>query len=115
MLWGSYQMQFSEYQELAQNTAGFNGRSEERLVCAVLALCGEAGELANHVKKGIWHGHGVDEGYVLEECGDLIWYLAEVCASMGLKLDDVAEFNIDKLRQRYPNGFSEEASRNRSR
>lgn len=106
-------MNFNTYQKLAQNTAGFQDRSEERLVCAVLAMAGEVGELANHVKKGIWHGHGIDREYVLEECGDIMWYLAEVCTSMGIHMDNVAEFNIDKLRERYPTGFSEEASINR--
>jgi len=108
-------MDFNTFQKLAQNTAGFQGQTDERLVCAVLALCGEAGELANHVKKGIWHGHGIDKEYVLEETGDLCWYLAEICSSIGIHLDNVAEFNIDKLKQRYPEGFSEEASKNRVR
>ncbi len=108
-------MEFKKYQELAKITAGFQDLSEERLVCAVLALCGEAGELANHVKKGIWHGHGVSRDHVIDEASDILWYLSEVCTAMDINLDDVAEYNIEKLKQRYPSGFSEEQSRNRIR
>lgn len=108
-------MEFREYQDAARETAGFKDLSEERLVCAVLALCGEAGELANHVKKGIWHGHGVTQDYVLDEASDVLWYLSEICTAMDIKLEDVAKYNIEKLKQRYPSGFSEEQSRNRIR
>lgn len=108
-------MEFNTYQKLAQNTAGFQEKNEERLVCAVLAMAGEVGELANHIKKGIWHAHGVDPEFVLEELGDICWYIAETATSMNIHLDNVAEFNIDKLKQRYPQGFSEEASKNRIR
>lgn len=108
-------MNFNTYQGLAKNTAGFQEIHEERLVCAVLAMAGEVGELANHIKKGIWHGHGINQEFVLEELGDILWYLSETATSMNIYLDDVAEFNIDKLRQRYPDGFSEDASKNRSR
>ena len=108
-------MQFNDYQKLARNTAGFQGESEERLVCALLAMSGEVGELANHVKKGIWHGHGIDRAIVLEELGDVLWYIAETATAVGLHLDNVAEFNIDKLKARYPQGFSEENSKNRIR
>jgi NTP pyrophosphatase (non-canonical NTP hydrolase) len=107
---------FDKYQEDAEVTAGFSGqRSEERLLCGILALGGEVGELQNYVKKGIWHGHGVDPKFVVEELGDLLWYIAEVSSAIGVSMSDVAKFNIDKLKERYPEGFSEDASRNRTR
>lgn len=109
-------MKFDEYQELAERTSGMQDRhDQERLICGAMALGGEVGELQNHIKKGIWHGHGVDVEFVKEELGDIAWYLAEIASCMDLSLGGVAEFNIDKLRQRYPEGFSEEASRNRKR
>ena len=106
-------MEFSEYQELAKSTAGFVGEGQERMICASLALWGESGELANYIKKGIWHGHGVKKTDILEELGDCLWYLSEMCEATGLNLDTVAQFNIDKLVSRYPDGFSDEASINR--
>jgi len=106
-------MDFKEYQEAAKTTAGHAGPSQERMICASLALCGEAGELANYVKKGVWHGHGVLKADIMEELGDTLWYISEMCEAVGLSLDLVAQFNIDKLKRRYPEGFSEEASINR--
>jgi len=106
-------MNFDDYQEAAEVTAGFQEKNEERLVCAVLAMAGEVGELANHIKKGIWHGHGVDRSVVLEELGDILWYVAETATSLDINLESVAEHNVNKLRSRYPGGFSEDASRNR--
>lgn len=109
-------MNFDEYQSAAEVTSNFaTQQNEERLVCGLLALGGEVGEVQNYVKKGIWHGHGVDPAVVKEELGDIMWYIAEVASCLSFKLSDVADFNIEKLRQRYPDGFSEEASKNRKR
>lgn len=105
---------FDKYQEDAERTSGQAGeQTQERLVYATISLGGEVGELLNYIKKGIWHGHGVDKLAVQEEIGDLFWYMAEICSSLGLSLSDVAEMNIEKLKARYPQGFSEEASKNR--
>ena len=107
---------FDQYQEDAGRTAGFSGiQSEERLLCGILALGGEVGELQNYVKKGIWHGHGVSPEFVIEELGDILWYIADVSSTMGVPLSEVASNNIAKLKERYPDGFSEEASINRTR
>jgi NTP pyrophosphatase (non-canonical NTP hydrolase) len=71
------------------------------------------GELANKAKKVMWHGHAFDETEFVDELGDCLWYFSEIATTLGLDLSDIAEFNIDKLKSRYPEGFSEEASVNR--
>jgi NTP pyrophosphatase (non-canonical NTP hydrolase) len=50
---------------------------------------------------------------LIGEMGDLLWFLAELADVHGLTLDEIAEANIDKLRRRYPEGFSEEDSLHR--
>jgi NTP pyrophosphatase (non-canonical NTP hydrolase) len=103
-----------EYQRLAGRTAGAGGTGEKRLITAALGLAGEAGEFANLVKKLTAHGHADITPAVLgDELGDVLWYLAEAATACGLSLDEIARENIAKLRQRYPEGFSQERSINR--
>ena len=76
-------------------------------------LTGESGEVADLIKKHFGHGHVLDQDKLKKELGDVLWYLSQLAEQFGLELSDVAETNIDKLKKRYPDGFSEEASRNR--
>jgi NTP pyrophosphatase (non-canonical NTP hydrolase) len=64
-----------------------------------LGLCGEAGEYAEKVKKGIRDGNFDREG-ASKELGDVLWYLAAAAAEIGCDLDDIAQANLDKLRSR---------------
>ena len=102
-----------EYQKLAARTAGAGGDGERRIIVSALGLAGEAGEFANIVKKKTAHGHNVSSEILADELGDVLWYVAEAATSCGLSLGDIAQQNVEKLCQRYPDGFSEERSRNR--
>ena len=102
-----------EYQSLAARTAGAGGNGERRLIIAALGLTGEAGEFANLVKKLTAHGHEITPETLADELGDVLWYLAEAASAAGLSLGELAQQNVEKLRRRYPEGFSEERSRNR--
>jgi NTP pyrophosphatase (non-canonical NTP hydrolase) len=102
-----------EYQSLAARTAGAGGEGERRLIIAALGLAGEAGEFANMVKKLAAHGHDISPEKLADELGDILWYTAEAASAIGLSLGDIAQLNVDKLRQRYPEGFSQERSINR--
>lgn len=75
------------------------------LLNGVLGLTGEAGEVADLVKKGIFREKGIDMEHLKKECGDVLWYLAQICHSIGITLDDVMKTNVDKLLDRYPDGF----------
>jgi len=106
-------MDFAQYQALAARTAGMS-QANGRLAVAALGLTGEAGEVAELVKKHLGHGHQLEQGKVVNELGDVLWYVAEVCNALGISLNDVAQVNVAKLERRYPAGFDPERSRNRS-
>jgi NTP pyrophosphatase (non-canonical NTP hydrolase) len=101
------------YQTLANRSAGAGGDGEKRLIVSALGLAGEAGEFANLVKKMTAHGHPFDPEALMNELGDVLWYLAEAATATGLSLEEIASQNVDKLLKRYPDGFSQEKSRNR--
>jgi NTP pyrophosphatase (non-canonical NTP hydrolase) len=103
-----------KYQELADRSAGAGGEGQQRLIVSALGLAGEAGEFANLVKKMTAHGHPFDQDALDDELGDVLWYLAEAATAAGLDLDVIARRNVEKLLKRYPDGFSEQQSRNRS-
>lgn len=75
-----------------------------------MGLAGETGELVDALKKLLFHGHKVEQERVRNELGDVLWYVARIAADFGLTLSEVADANIAKLRARYPEGFSTEAS-----
>lgn len=105
-------MQLSEYQDLAMRTNGAKTQ-HEMLLMGALGLNGEAGEIAEVIKKLYYHGHNLEIEAFAKEIGDVMWYLALLCEALGLDMDIIAEQNIDKLRKRYPDGFSSERSINR--
>ena len=102
---GEVGMNFAEYQRLAHRTSKRNG-----LVIAALGLTGEAGEFADSVKKEVGHGHNIPLLEYAAELGDILWYIAECASELGLDLGFIAEYNIEKLKARYPNGFESSRS-----
>jgi NTP pyrophosphatase (non-canonical NTP hydrolase) len=106
-------MRMDEYQQLALRTAGHREDRQQVLTYTALGLTGESGEVAEMIKKAFYHGHALEREKLSKELGDVLWYLAVMASGLGLSLDRIASENIDKLRARYPDGFSEEHSRNR--
>ena len=106
-------MDLNTYQELAHRTSGQKTRKEIILMSA-LGLSGESGEVADIIKKIIYHGHLLDENQMVKELGDILWYVAEMATGLGMGLDFIATTNIRKLKLRYPDGFSSERSIKRS-
>lgn len=115
---------FDRYQEAAARTFPANNpevmkRLQDKpellaLINAALGIAGEGGEIADHVKKVVFHGHDLDVEYLLKECGDEFWYLAYAAHALKTKLSTIPGMNIKKLSERYPNGFDENKSINRS-
>jgi NTP pyrophosphatase (non-canonical NTP hydrolase) len=95
---------FNSYQAMAGKTAG------TPVECSVIGLCGEAGEVAELYKKAIYHGHKMDREKLVKELGDVLWYLSDLASKAGITLQEVANKNIQKLMKRYPDGFSQKAS-----
>ena len=83
------------------------------LLNGALGLTGEAGEVADIVKKYIFHGHTLDRKEIVKELGDVLWYVALICETIGYSIDEVMCINIEKLKARYPEGFTSEKSINR--
>lgn len=107
-------MEINEYQKLAMLTLNKNLDKKEILTNSVMGLCGESGEACDIVKKHLFHGHELDRESLIKELGDVAWYLAEAASALDINLDEVFERNIEKLKKRYPEGFSEERSINRT-
>jgi len=100
-------MNLNEYQEQAKTTAVYTS-SEQRLICTVLGLGGEAGEVSEKFKK-IFRDKGgqisdVDRREIQKELGDVLWYLAVLSDTLGLTLDEVATLNLEKLKARQAQG-----------
>lgn len=74
-----------------------------------LGLAGEAGEVADFIKKCCYQGHMCDDEIIKKELGDIMWYVSNMAYLHCLKMSDILQANNDKLQKRYPNGF--EASR----
>lgn len=102
-------MNLNEYQELSKRTIP---NEDMRKVSAnySLGLCGEAGEAADIIKKWVFHGHSLDRMELKKELGDVLHYLSGLATLHHFTLDDVAQENIEKLRKRFPNGFTSEDS-----
>ncbi|UTN93066.1 MazG-like nucleotide pyrophosphohydrolase [Streptomyces phage Marky] len=98
-------MDFPQYQQGARETAVYPGQGQGAgLAYAALGLAGEAGEVANKVKKILRDRGGVlnaqTAAAIAEECGDVLWYLAALCDELGADLGQVAALNLAKLESR---------------
>lgn len=90
--------------------------SEIMLVWNAIGLAGEAGEVAELVKKAVFHRHGIDGAFrekMVKELGDVMWYAAAMCTKLDMDLGVIMEVNIRKLEERYPDGFSSQDSKRR--
>jgi len=94
-------MTFNEYQEEPKKTAIYP--TEYRLVYPALGLTGEAGEVAEKVKKMVRDGK-LDTDGLKKELGDVLWYLAALASDLGVTLEEVAAGNVAKLRSRAERG-----------
>ena len=100
----------NEYQRAAMRTANAKCLN---LANAGLGLTGEAGEAADLIKKHLYHGHDLDKDALAKELGDVLWYVALTASLIDKTMSEIIEQNIEKLKKRYPDGFSEERSKNR--
>lgn len=91
-----------EYQDWTSTTAVF--KVKDTMSYLTLGLTGEAGEVANKIKKVLRDKDGVmDEAtrlQLIDEMGDVMWYVAQLCAFLGADLSQVMEMNKAKLESR---------------
>ena len=103
-------MTLNEYQQLALTTLNPALNKKDVLINGVMGLCGESGEAIDIVKRHLAQGHNLDREHLIKELGDVAWYLAETAFALDVSLEEVCQHNIDKLKARYPEGFSSERS-----
>ena len=93
-------MTLNEYQEHVLETAIY----DEKIIYPTLGLTGEAGEVADKVKKVIRDNHKEFtpeiKAEIMKEIGDVLWYCATLSHDLGYSLEEVAQSNVDKLRSR---------------
>lgn len=104
-------MDANRYQELAGRTLipvpDFEITPEQvMIVWNAIGLAGEAGEVAEAIKKGIFHQHGLDREKLKKELGDVLWYVAALCSKLDISMNEVMALNIEKLMARYPHGYT---------
>jgi NTP pyrophosphatase (non-canonical NTP hydrolase) len=100
-------MNFKKYQEKSRKTAIYPN-ADNNFIYPTLGLAGEAGEVAEKIKKVIRDKDGVldDEKRkeIEKELGDVLWYVSQLASELGLSLEEVAEKNIEKLYSRMDRG-----------
>lgn len=111
-------MKATEYQEKAARTLidapGFDITDNEMmLVWNAIGLAGEAGEVCELVKKGVFHQHGIDRAKMVKELGDVLWYVAALCTKLDMDMGVIMSANIRKLEERYPKGYTSADSKRR--
>jgi len=99
-------MQANYFQHACLRTWNHNLTQKDALLNATIGLTGEAGEVADLVKKTVYHGHPQDLTKLSKEVGDVLYYVAVLSHIAGFDLAQVMQANIDKLKARYPNGFN---------
>jgi len=100
-------MTFEEYQQLSRETAVYP-EVGKNFIYPTLGLAGEAGEVAEKIKKVLRDDGGIvnaeKKEELLKELGDVLWYLSQIATELKLSLDAVASFNIHKLMSRKERG-----------
>lgn len=109
------QLSLSNYQVVALRTAKvfpdttFNTYQMD-LLHASLGVASDAGELVDAIKKHLIYGKELDVDNVIEEIGDVMWFLALMAHAVSIDLGAVAKANIAKLAKRYPDKYSDQAA-----
>lgn len=106
-------MTINEYQKEALRTESGMSKEYPRLLDGLMGLNGEAGECIDILKKHLFQGHELDKEHLAKELGDVAWYLAVSASAIGYDLETILWMNVEKLRERYPNGFDSDLSQHR--
>lgn len=107
-----------EYQSLAMQTCCINDNDKDKLMHGVLGLTSEAGEVAGIFQK-VYQGHPDPvqdkeaKDNLVKECGDCLWMIAEILDAVHVSMSNCMTANINKLRDRYPEGFEADKSLHR--
>lgn len=107
-------MTLNEYQSLAIKEAFYE---KDDICYNALGITGEAGEIADHVKKMLRDDNGIltpeRKAVLTKELGDVLWYVANMARRLGMTLEEVAHLNIEKIRDRKRRGVQHGSGDNR--
>lgn len=103
----------NDYHRAAMRTSGTYESQLAMIRNAAYGMNGEAGEVIDLLKKHEFQGHPLDRDKMLNETGDVLWYVVLMAEALGTTLQEVMERNIEKLMGRYPDGFDKNRSINR--
>ena len=98
-------MFIEKYQIESTRTMKFD---DDVVLHCCMGMAGETGEVIDLIKKSVFYKKELDKDKVLEELGDVMFYIVNLATSLNISMSDVLQHNIDKLKKRYPHGFSEE-------
>lgn len=101
------------YAVLGAITNPYENISSVKLLEGTMGLVGEAGEIDEIMKKALFQGHQLDREHIALELGDTAWYLALAADAIGYDLETILKKNLEKIKERYPDGFEFERSINR--
>lgn len=101
-------MDLKQYQIHAARTFLSKGDTEKDIMHCLIGMQTDLGELSDPFKKGIFYGKDIDLVNVGEELGDLLWYVANLCRITGIDLEQQLIKNINKLKVRFPEKFTEQ-------
>lgn len=107
-------MNLKDYAENSVKTLADSVSNYPNDIHMVLGIMTEAGEIADAYKKNTAYGKDVDWVNVKEEIGDIMWYISNLCTMRGWDLEEILGTNIDKLKTRYGDKFSEERANKRN-
>jgi NTP pyrophosphatase (non-canonical NTP hydrolase) len=107
-----------DYKGVAERMTGYEDQAlpDQQildLVHASMGLVTEAGEFQDMIKKHLYYGRVLDVVNLKEEIGDVLWYCAIALEALGTDFESVMQTNIDKLKTRYPEKFTEKSANNR--
>ena len=83
---------------------------KEEILTWGLGIAGEAGDVASCIKKTFAHDNDQRTG-IKENIGDSLWYCAMICNFFGWQMQDILNENLEKLKKRYPQGFTIQSAR----
>ena len=91
-------MNFNDYQNCTGVTAIYDDK--DKINYPMIGLCSEVGEVADKIKKNMRDGNTYSKEDIAKELGDCLWYIAALCRDLDINMEDVAEANLEKLRNR---------------
>lgn len=95
----------SIYPLLVEKTCRSDLSHREQMINAVMGLSGETGEVVDLVKKTLYQGHPLDINHLLEELGDVLYYITWIAILFDVDMSEILFDNMRKLNDRYPDGF----------